>query len=60
MTEVLTAIALVIVIEGLFPAISPSAYRRAVMQLGSMPDRVIRFTGLGFMIAGVVILQLVN
>lgn len=60
MTEVLTAIALVIVIEGIFPAINPAAYRRAVMQLGSMPDRAIRYTGLGLMIAGAVILQLVH
>ena len=58
--EVLTAIALVIVIEGLLPAISPSTYRRAAMQLGSMPDRVIRYTGLGLMVVGALLLHLVH
>ncbi len=60
MTEVLTAIALVIVIEGILPALSPQNYRRAAMQLASMPDRVIRYTGLGLMVVGALILQLVH
>ncbi len=60
MAEVLTAIALVIVIEGLLPAISPATYRRAAMQLGAMPDRVIRYTGLGLMIVGAIVLHLIH
>ncbi len=60
MAEVLTAVALVIVIEGVLPAISPSTYRRAAMQLGMMSDRTIRYTGLSFMVIGAVLLHLVH
>ena len=60
MTEVLTAIALVVVIEGLLPAISPSIYRQAAIQLSAMPDRTIRYTGLGMMVVGAIALQLVH
>ena len=58
--EILTAIALVIVIEGLLPAISPTAYKRAVSQLAAMPSRTIRITGLVLMVAGAVLLQIVH
>lgn len=58
--EILTAIALVIVIEGLLPAISPDAYKRAVSQLASMPSRTIRVTGLVLMVTGAVLLQIVH
>lgn len=58
--EILTAIALVLVIEGLLPAISPSSYKRAVTELASMPSRGIRITGLVLMVAGAILLQLVR
>lgn len=58
--EILTAIALVIVIEGLLPAISPDTYKRAVTQLASLPARTIRITGLILMVVGAVLLQLVH
>lgn len=60
MTEVLTAIALVIVIEGILPAVSPSTYRKAAEQLSLFSDRGIRYTGLGFMVVGALILHLVR
>lgn len=60
MTEVLTAIALVVVIEGLLPAISPSTYRRAAIQLSALSDRAIRYTGLTLMIVGALVLHLVR
>jgi len=60
MTEVLTAIALVVVIEGLLPAISPSNYRRAAIQLSAMPDSTIRYTGLALMVVGAIILHFVH
>lgn len=58
--EILTAIALVLVIEGLLPAISPSAYKKAVTELASMPPRGIRITGLVLMVVGTVLLQFVH
>jgi len=60
MTEVLTAIALVVVLEGLLPAISPSAYRNAAKHLGMLSDRAIRFTCLGLMAFGALLLHLVR
>lgn len=59
-SEILTAIALVIVIEGLLPAISPAAYKRAVSQLADMPLRTIRVTGLVLMVVGALLLQIVH
>lgn len=56
----LTAIALVVVLEGLLPAISPSVYRRTVMQFAAMPLRSIRIAGLAMMVAGAVMLQFIN
>ncbi len=58
--EILTAIALVIVIEGLLPAISPAAYKRAVSQLADMPLRTIRITGLVLMVVGALLLQFIH
>jgi uncharacterized protein YjeT (DUF2065 family) len=60
MGEILTAIALVIVIEGLLPAISPTAYRKAVAQLSMLPDKSIRYTGLALMLVGVILLHIVH
>ncbi len=59
-SEILTALALVIVIEGLLPAISPAAYKRAVTQLAEMPARTIRITGLVLMVVGALLLQFVH
>ncbi len=58
--EILTAIALVLVIEGLLPAISPSSYKRAVSELASMSARGIRITGLVLMVVGAILLQFVH
>lgn len=58
--EILTAIALVFVIEGLLPAISPSSYRKAASQLSGLSDKSVRYTGLGLMVVGAILLQLVH
>jgi len=60
MVEVLTAIALVIVLEGVLPALSPSSYRRAAAQLGSLSDKAIRNFGLCLMLFGAALLYLVR
>ena len=54
------AIALVFIIEGMIPVISPNRWRNMVALLGQMDDRVIRNTGLGSMLFGLVLLYLVN
>jgi uncharacterized protein len=46
------ALALVLVVEGLLPAMNPRGYRRMVQLLGTKDDRAIRVMGLGLMIIG--------
>jgi len=58
--EILTAVALVIVIEGLLPAISPATYRKAAAQLAGLPDKSIRYTGLALMVFGALLLHFVR
>ena len=50
------ALALVLVIEGLLPFLSPQSWRRAVAQIALMQDGPIRFFGLLAIVAGVVML----
>ncbi len=47
------AMALVLVIEGLFPFISPGGWRRMFSQILSLSDGQIRFFGLCSILAGV-------
>ncbi|MBI1422890.1 MAG: DUF2065 family protein [Gammaproteobacteria bacterium] len=46
------ALGLVMVIEGLFPALNPRAYRRMVQMMSERDDRTLRLIGLAIMIAG--------
>ena len=54
------ALALVLVLEGLIPFISPGGYRNMVQQMSAMSDQVLRNTGLALIIAGAVFLYLVR
>jgi uncharacterized protein YjeT (DUF2065 family) len=54
------ALALVMVIEGLLPFISPAGMRRMFLQMAEMDDRALRIAGLVSMIAGAVVLSLVR
>ncbi len=54
------AIALVFIIEGMLPFISPDRWRKLLSMADQMEDRVIRNIGLGSMVFGVVILYLVH
>ena len=60
LTDILTALALVLVIEGLLPFASPALYRAAVQEMAAMPFARLRLVGLSSMIAGVVLLTLVR
>jgi uncharacterized protein YjeT (DUF2065 family) len=51
-TELLTACALVLVVEGLMPFISPSRWREAFSRILAMSDGQIRFIGLISILAG--------
>jgi uncharacterized protein YjeT (DUF2065 family) len=55
-TTLLMAFALMLVIEGLFPFLAPSAWRETFRRLMQLSDGQIRFFGLTSMIAGLALL----
>jgi uncharacterized protein YjeT (DUF2065 family) len=54
------ALALVLVIEGMLPFLSPRSWREAMLQAARLPDRVLRSIGFASMMAGVIILYFVR
>lgn len=54
--DLLVAVALVLILEGLLPFLSPDAMRRAVMKLVNLNDNTLRFAGLTSMILGCLLL----
>ncbi len=58
--DLILAFALVLVLEGLLPALNPDGWRRAVEQLGALPDRVIRSIGIVMLVAGALLFNLVR
>ena len=58
--DLLSALALVMVIEGFIPFISPRGYKSTMQQMISMPDSTLRYIGFGLIVAGVVSLYLVR
>lgn len=56
--NLLTAVALVLVLEGVLPFLSPRGWRGAFRRLTDMTDGQIRFVGLSSMLAGVLLLFL--
>ena len=58
--DLLVAIALVFVIEGIWPFLSPDGMRRALLMVAAQDDVSLRATGLASMLAGVAVLYLVN
>ena len=54
------AVALVLIVEGMLPFISPNRWRAMLTMAEQMDDRVIRNVGLGSMLFGIVILYLVH
>ena len=60
MNEFLMAVALMLVIEGILPFLSPAGLRAVMLQMARMDDRSIRITGLVSMICGVILLYLVK
>lgn len=58
--DFLTAIALVLVIEGIMPFLNPVGLRKMLILVASVEDTTLRFMGLIFMLSGVVLLYLVR
>lgn len=60
LSDLWAALALVLVIEGLLPALLPRTYRKVMFAVMQMDERSIRMTGLASMIAGALFLYLVK
>jgi hypothetical protein len=58
--DLLVALALVLVIEGLIPFAAPGRYRRLVETLGSIGERQLRIGGLALMSVGLGLLYMVR
>lgn len=54
----LLAFGLLLVIEGILPALNPSGYRRTIQVISSMDNRVLRTWGLISMSAGAILIYL--
>ncbi|MBN7795550.1 DUF2065 domain-containing protein [Parahaliea mediterranea] len=54
------ALALVLIIEGMLPFVSPRRWREMLALVGQMEDGVIRRIGLGSMLLGLLLLHWVN
>ncbi|HUR41326.1 MAG TPA: DUF2065 domain-containing protein [Verrucomicrobiae bacterium] len=51
------AFGLVLVLEGLWPFLSPARWRGAMLRVSQLDDRLLRGFGLAVMICGLVVLQ---
>ncbi len=59
-TEILTAVALVLVLEGILPFVGPGRYKQLVAQIVRLSDNQLRAFGLTTMIAGLLLLFIVR
>jgi len=60
LTDLLAALGLFLVLEGIAPFLNPQGLKRALTRLLQVPDRELRIAGLGSMLFGVLILYLVR
>lgn len=60
MGDLWVALALVLVIEGVLPFLSPTAYKNAMLAVTQMDEKTLRTGGLVSMLAGLGLLYLVN
>lgn len=58
--DLLSAFALVLIIEGLMPFLSPSAYKKNMAQMLQLDDNSLRNIALGSMVVGVFFLYLIR
>ncbi len=56
--DLLTALALVLIIEGLLPGLAPRRWLRVMEEAANLSPKVIRFAGIASMLAGALLLQL--
>ena len=59
-SDLLAALALLLVIEGVIPFVNPQALRRMLATMSELDDRSLRVAGLVSMIIGLVMLSIVR
>ncbi|MBM2829696.1 MAG: hypothetical protein HW411_486 [Gammaproteobacteria bacterium] len=59
-SELLTALALVLVLEGIMPFMNPAGLRKMIVMVAQMDDATLRIVGLTSMLSGVLLLYLVH
>jgi uncharacterized protein YjeT (DUF2065 family) len=58
--DLLVALSLVLVIEGILPFASPKRWRALAATIATVEDRTVRAVGLGSMVCGTLLLYLVH
>ncbi|MFT5445854.1 MAG: hypothetical protein ACI9DC_001015 [Gammaproteobacteria bacterium] len=58
--DLLAALALVLIIEGMLPFLNPTGFRRTMQMLSQLDDSKLRFAGLTAMIVGCLLLYVVR
>lgn len=56
--NLLAALGLMLIVEGLLPMVSPPGWREAMRRIASLRDGQIRFMGLAAILAGVALLAI--
>ena len=59
-TELLSAIALVFILEGLMPFLNPNWIKRMFLAVAQLDNNSLRFVGVSSMLLGVILLYLVR
>jgi len=54
------AVALLLVLEGILPFLNPQGVRRVIETIAGLSDAQLRFAGLSSMLAGLVLLYVIN
>lgn len=58
--DLLAAIALILVLEGVLPFLNPAGLRDSLLMITRMDDRTLRIAGLVSMLAGIALLYFIN
>ena len=58
--ELLVAVALVLVLEGIFPFLAPDKFKQALAQLDQMSGQALRIAGLASITLGVILLYILR
>ena len=58
--DLLLAVALLLVIEGLLPFLNPAGFKQAMQMISQMNEKQLRISGFVSMMVGVVIMYIVN